>query len=183
MHPWPILGSQVLPLAYFVLNLDPVLLRLGPIAVHWYGLAYVVAITVALWVTLRWARHEGIHDDQTWGIFIWTAIAGLIGGRIYFVIQQPDLVQNYLLNPINVIAVWNGGMAFFGAIFAGTATLFYLAPRYGFSRFLAIDGGALFAAVGQIFGRFGNIVNGDILGQATSTQPLTIPGGACAHAP
>ncbi len=183
MHPWPILGSQFLSLAYFVLNLDPILFRLGPIAVHWYGLAYVVAITVALWVTLRWARREGIHDDQTWGIFIWTAIAGLIGGRLYFVIQQPDLVKNYLLNPINIIAVWNGGMAFFGAIFAGTATLFFLAPRYGFSRFLAIDGGALFAAVGQIFGRFGNIVNGDILGQVTSTQPLAIPGSTCANAP
>ncbi|HEV8193280.1 MAG TPA: prolipoprotein diacylglyceryl transferase [Ktedonobacterales bacterium] len=183
MHPWTIPGGHSLSLAYLVLNLDPILLRLGPIAVHWYGLAYVVAITIALWVTLRWARREGIHDDQSWGIFIWTAIGGLIGGRLYFVIQQPDLVQNYLLKPINIIAVWNGGMAFFGAIFLGTATLFYLAPRYGMSRFLAIDGGALFASVGQIFGRFGNIVNGDIVGQVTSTQPLAIPGNTCANAP
>src|SRR5215467_14814532 len=149
MHPWLNLGSRFLSLGYFVLNLDPVLLRLGPIAVHWYGLAYVVAITIALWVTLRWARHQGLHDDQTWGIFIWTAIGGLIGARLYFVIQQPNLVQDYLLNPINIIAVWNGGLAFFGAIFGACLVLFILAPRVGIDRWLVLDGGALFAAIGQ----------------------------------
>ena len=44
------------PLAYFVLNLDPILVRFGPFAVHWYGIAYVVAIAVALVVVMRWAR-------------------------------------------------------------------------------------------------------------------------------
>jgi phosphatidylglycerol:prolipoprotein diacylglycerol transferase len=170
-------------LAYFVINIDPVLVRLGPVAIHWYGLMYVVAIVVALWATQRWAHGVGIHDEQLWGLFIWTAIAGLIGGRLYFVVQQPDLVSNYLLQPIHIIAVWDGGMAFFGAIFAGTLTLFVLAPRYGLSRWIAIDGGALFAAVGQIFGRVGNIINGDIVGQAVSNTPVNIPSGFCAHAP
>lgn len=170
-------------LGYFVLNIDPILVRIGALAIHWYGLMYVVAIAVALWVMLRYTRRLGLHDDQIWSIFIWTAIAGLIGGRLYFVIQQPNLIQNYLLNPINIIAVWNGGMAFFGAIFAGSATLFFLAPRYGIDRYIAIDGGALFAAVGQIFGRVGNIINGDILGTAASNGVVSIPGQVCAHAP
>src|SRR5579859_1619897 len=135
---------------------------------------YVLAITVGLWTILRYTTALGIHEDQVWGLFVWTALAGLIGGRLYFVIQQPDLVRNYLLNPVNIIAVWNGGMAFFGAIFAGTLALFLLAPRYGMSPFIAIDGGALFAAVGQIFGRFGNIVNGDILGQALANTPVNV---------
>jgi phosphatidylglycerol---prolipoprotein diacylglyceryl transferase len=170
-------------LGFFVLNIDPIFFHLGPLAVHWYGLAYVVAITVGLWAIIRWALKEGIHEDQIWSLFIWTAIAGLVGGRLYFVIQQPDLVHNYLLNPINIIAVWNGGMAFFGAIFAGTAMLFYLAPRYGMSRFIAIDGGAVFAMVGQIFGRFGNVINGDIVGQAMSSTLVSIPASTCANAP
>src|SRR5260221_10636748 len=100
------LGSlHVLPLAYLILNIDPILVQLGPLAVHWYGLAYVVAIVIGGIVLLRWTRREGIHDDQTWSLFIWAAIAGLAGGRLYFVIQQPHLVDHYLLQPRNIIAV------------------------------------------------------------------------------
>jgi phosphatidylglycerol:prolipoprotein diacylglycerol transferase len=178
-----LLGGPRFPLGYIVINLDPIALQIGNFAVHWYGIAYVVAITVALWFLRRYVHKQGISDDQLWGLFVWTAIAGLIGGRLYFVIQQPNLVNDYLLNPINIFSVWNGGMAFFGAIFAGTATLFLIAPRYGISRFFAIDCGALFAAIGQIFGRFGNIVNGDITGQALASFPISIPGDTCAHAP
>lgn len=170
------------PLGYIILNIDPVLFRLGPLAFRWYGLMYVVAIAIGLTVILRWARRVGLHEDQIWGLFIWAAIAGLVGGRLYFVIQQPDLVQNYLLKPINIIAVWNGGMAFFGAIFLASLTLFIVAPRYGLDRWLVIDGGALFGAVGQIFGRFGNIINGDILGYQAGA-PVTPPQGVCLNAP
>lgn len=170
------------PLGYIILNIDPILVRIGPLAVHWYGLAYVVAIAIGLTVILRWARKMGLHEDQIWGLFIWAAIAGLVGGRLYFVIQQPDLVQHYLLDPINIIAVWNGGMAFFGAIFLASLTLFIIAPRYGVDRWLVVDGGALFGAVGQIFGRFGNIVNGDILGYQAG-QPVTPPHGICLTSP
>ena len=176
-------AHQLITLAYIVINIDPILLRIGPLAIHWYGLMYVVAISIGLWVILRYVARLGIHEDQAWGLFVWTAIAGLIGGRLYFVIQQPHLVSDYLLKPWNILAVWNGGMAFFGAIFLGSATLFVLAPRYGLSRFIALDGGALFAAVGQIFGRIGNIINGDILGQAVSQQLVNVPQNTCAHAP
>ncbi|HEX8732712.1 MAG TPA: prolipoprotein diacylglyceryl transferase, partial [Ktedonobacterales bacterium] len=174
-------GIHTLPLAYIILNIDPVL-HLGPLAIHWYGIAYVVAIAIGLWVILRWARKMGLHEDQIWGLFIWAAIAGLVGGRLYFVIQQPDLVQDYLLNPINIIAVWNGGMAFFGAIFLASATLFVIAPRYGIDRWLVVDAGALFGAVGQIFGRLGNVVNGDILGYSVGPA-VTPPQGVCLHSP
>jgi phosphatidylglycerol---prolipoprotein diacylglyceryl transferase len=176
-------GFPHVALAYFIINIDPIAFSLGPIAVHWYGIMYVVAISIALWVLLKYTARQGIHEDQIWGVFIWTVIAGLIGGRLYFVIQQPNLVQAYLLHPQNIIAVWNGGMAFYGAIFAGTLTLFLIAPSYGIDRFLAIDCGALFAAIGQMFGRFGNIINGDILGAKASNGIVNIPGQTCSHAP
>ena len=176
-------GFPHLALAYFIINIDPIAFSIGPISVHWYGIAYVVAIAIALWVLLKYTARQGIHEDQIWGVFIWTVIAGLVGGRLYFVIQQPNLVQEYLLKPENIIAVWNGGMAFYGAIFLGTLTLFFIAPRYGIDRFFAIDCGALFAAIGQIFGRFGNIINGDILGKVASNGTVNIPAETCAHAP
>ena len=179
-------GLSVLPhlaLAYFIINIDPIAFSIGPIGVHWYGIAYVVAIAIALWVLLKYTARQGIHEDQIWGVFIWTVILGLIGGRLYFVIQQPNLVQGYLLQPERILAVWNGGMAFYGAIFLGTLTLFLIAPRYGIDRFLAIDCGALFAAIGQIFGRFGNIINGDILGKQASSGVVNVPAQICSHAP
>ena len=103
-------------------------------------------------------------------ITVWTIIFGLIGGRLYYVVQQPNLWQNYLLHPINIIAFWQGGMAFFGAIMVGFATLAICAWRYGYNPWIALDGGVLFAVVGQPIGRIGNIINGDILG-APSTLP------------
>ena len=177
------LSATVSPvLGYFVINIDPILARLGPIAIHWYGVMYVVAICVALWASLRYTARLGVHEDQVWSIFIWTAIAGLIGGRLYYVVQQPDLWDHFILQPYNIIAVWDGGMAFFGAIFLGALTLFIMSPRYGLSPWIALDGGALFAAVGQIFGRFGNIINGDIVGTAVASS-VDVPGSVCAHAP
>jgi phosphatidylglycerol:prolipoprotein diacylglycerol transferase len=171
------------PLAYIVINMDPVAFQIGPFSVHWYGLAYVVAITIGMLVLLRWTRRQGIHDDQVWSVFLWAALGGLVGARLYFVIQQPDLVEKYLLDPINIIAVWNGGLAFFGAIFGACLVLYFMAPRVGIDRWLVLDGGALFAAIGQIFGRFGNIVNGDILGYALSAERITVPANVCPSSP
>ncbi|MBA3824533.1 MAG: prolipoprotein diacylglyceryl transferase [Ktedonobacterales bacterium] len=169
------------PLAYLVVNIDPVALKLGSLEIRWYGLAYVLAISIALAAILRSAELLGISRDHVWNIFLGTAIAGLIGARLYFVIQQPDLVETYLKHPINILAVWNGGMAFFGAIFFGAPTAAYLAWRGGLSPWIALDLGGLFAAVGQMFGRLGNLVNGDIVGYAAG-HPL-IPGSVCQNAP
>lgn len=166
-----------------MLNIDPVAFHIGPLAVHWYGLGYVLAMLVAMRVTLCRGRRIGIHSEQGWGIFGWALVAGLVGGRLYFVVQQPDLASNYLEKPVNIIAAWNGGMAFFGAIFLGAAAIFLVAPHYGLSRMIALDGAALFAAVGQIFGRLGNIINGGILGSAAIKAPIHVPPGVCAHAP
>ncbi len=170
-----------LPFGYIVINLDPIALRLGALQIHWYGLAYVLAITVALCAVLRYADDLGVPRHHVWNIFLWSAIAGLVGGRLYFVIQQPDLVNDYLKNPINIFSVWNGGMAFFGAIFGAAPTAAILAWRAGLSPWLALDLGGMFGAVGQMFGRLGNLVNGDIVGYAVGSPNLHA--GVCDTAP
>jgi phosphatidylglycerol:prolipoprotein diacylglycerol transferase len=166
-------------LAYIIINIDPVF-NIGPLAIHWYGVAYVVGISIALWAILRYARRLGLHADIVYSVFWWAALGGLIGGRLYFVIQQPDLVSNYIEKPINIIAVWNGGMAFFGAIFLGTATVAFVAWRRKLPIWLALDIATFFAAVGQIFGRFGNLVNGDIVGYPAGTLSVPPDTSACA---
>lgn len=167
-------------LSYIVINIDPVF-TIGPLAIHWYGVAYVVGISIGLWAILRYAQRLGLDPEIVYKIFWWAALGGLIGGRLYFVIQQPNLVNDYLKNPINIIAVWNGGMAFFGAIFLGIATVAFVAWRKKIPIWLALDIAVFFAAVGQIFGRFGNLVNGDILGYQAG-NPSIAP-DACTNAP
>jgi phosphatidylglycerol---prolipoprotein diacylglyceryl transferase len=157
-------------LGFITINIDPVL-RLGPLPIHWYGIMYAVAFLVAYqFGVLPYAIRRGIPKAVAEKITVWTIIFGLLGGRLYYVIQQPNLWQNYVLHPINIIAFWQGGMAFFGAIIVGFATLAICAWRYGYNPWIALDGGVLFAVVGQPIGRIGNIINGDILG-APSTLP------------
>jgi phosphatidylglycerol:prolipoprotein diacylglycerol transferase len=144
--------------------LDPVLLRLGPLAVHWYGLAYAAAFLVGIWIVTPYAKRLGVSDKDAGDFFFWTIVMGLVGGRLYFVVQQPHFVEDYLLRPARIIAVWEGGMAFFGAVIVACSTLAFVAWRKGLSVWWALDGGALFAGIPQAIGRVGNIINGDILG-------------------
>ena len=158
------------PVGFITINIDPVL-NLGPLPIHWYGVMYAVAFLAAYqFGVLPYAIKRGLPKPVAEKICVWTIICGLLGGRLYYVVQQPDLWNNYVLHPINIIAFWQGGMAFFGAIIVGFVTLAICAWRYGYNPWLALDGGVLFAVVGQPIGRIGNVINGDILG-APSTLP------------
>lgn len=146
------------------INIDPVLLRLGPLALHWYGLMYVVAIVMGLWLIRGYTARQGITPQQVSRMLWWCVVAGLVGGRLYFVIQQPDLIQDYLLKPQHILATWEGGMAFYGAIFLIVPVLFWRALKERLNPLVVLDAGALFAACAQPFGRIGNLINGDIIG-------------------
>ena len=166
----PVPLSELRMLGIIVINVDPVI-HLGPLAIHWYGVMYAIAFYVAYrFAAVPLMERAGVARDTVSKITVWTIVVGLIGGRLYYVVQQPDLFSHYLPNPIHIIAFWEGGMAFFGAIIAGFITLAICAWRYGVNPWLALDGGAAFAVVGQPIGRIGNLINGDILG-APSTLP------------
>lgn len=155
---------------YIHLNIDPVIVHLGPLALHWYGLMYVVAIVMGLWCIHWYTARQGISQDHIYRMLWWCVVAGLLGGRLYFVIQQPDLVQDYLLKPQNILATWEGGMAFYGAVFLIVPVLFWRALKERLNPLVVLDAGALFAACAQPFGRIGNLINGDIIG-----YPSTLP--------
>ncbi|HVB60662.1 MAG TPA: prolipoprotein diacylglyceryl transferase [Ktedonobacteraceae bacterium] len=163
---------------YIYININPIIGQVGPIALRWYGLMYAVAIIVGLWAIGGYVERKGITEARVFRIVWWCIIAGLIGGRLYFVIQQPNLYQDYILQPLNIIAVWQGGMAFYGAIFLIIPTLLWRARVERVNPLVLIDAGVLFAAVGQIFGRIGNLINGDIIGFRT-----TLPWGTVYQSP
>jgi len=151
-------------------DIDPVIIHLSPLALRWYGLMYVVGIIIGLWTIQGYTKHKGIHQDIVYRVLWWCIAAGLIGGRFYFVVQQPNFFSYYLAQPQHILATWEGGMAFFGAIFLVIPALFWRARVERINPLVALDGGVLFAAAGQIFGRIGNLINGDIIG-----YPSTLP--------
>ncbi|HEX6509138.1 MAG TPA: prolipoprotein diacylglyceryl transferase [Chloroflexota bacterium] len=155
-----------LPFLVIRIGLDPVLVRLGSLSVHWYGVMYVVGIVAGLWVALPYAEKLGISRDRAYDVFWPVLIACLVGGRLYYVIQS-DLGW-YLRHPQDILATWEGGMAFYGAVFLGVPTAFLVCSRIGISFPLLLDATALFIPVAQAFGRVGNVINGDIIGYPSS---------------
>lgn len=155
---------------YVYININPVILQVGPLSLRWYGFMYVVGIIAGLLAIQGYTKRKGISEELVYRVLWWCIAAGVIGGRLYFVIQQPDLYQGYILQPWHILATWEGGMAFFGAIFLVIATLIWRARVEQVNPLVLVDAGVLFGTVGQIFGRVGNLINGDILG-----YPSTLP--------
>jgi len=176
------------------IDIDPVLLHIGPLALHWYDLMYVVAIVIGLWMIRRYTARKGIKQDQVSRMLWWCVVVGLAGGRLYFVIQQPDLMSDYLLKPQHILATWEGGMAFYGAVFLIVPVLFWRAIKERLNPLVVLDAGALFAAFAQPFGRIGNLINGDIIGYPSRLPWSTVydnaaswacqnPGAGTCHVP
>ncbi len=135
---------------------------LGPLQIRFYGIAYVIAFIVGTWVASRHLARRGVPSNVTGDIAFWAIVFGLIGARLYYVIQSGWWW--YLTHPLHIFAVWEGGMAFFGAIFAALIVLIVMARRLHLNFWDVLDAGVLFAAAGQPIGRLGNVMNGEILG-------------------
>jgi phosphatidylglycerol:prolipoprotein diacylglycerol transferase len=147
------------------INISPIIFSIGSLSVRWYGLMYVVGITIGLLVAWPYAKWKGFTEDQLEKVVYWAVPAGLVGARLYYVIQQP--LGPFLSQPWKIFAVWEGGMAFYGAIFAVVLVILIAGWRMKISILKFLDVAALFAVVGQFFGRIGNIINGDIIGYPT----------------
>ncbi len=137
-------------------------IQLGPIPIRFYGLAYVAAFAVGLAVAGRHLARRGVPAQLVQDIGLWAIVFGMIGARLYFVVQNN--FYWYLTHPQHIFAIWEGGMAFFGAIFGAVAVLLVMAWRHHLNFWDLLDAGVLFAAIGQPIGRIGNILNGEILG-------------------
>jgi phosphatidylglycerol:prolipoprotein diacylglycerol transferase len=136
--------------------------QVGPLQIRFYGIAYVIAFIVGTAVASRHLARRGVPPPTTSDIAFWAIVFGLIGARLYFVVQSGWWW--YLTHPQHIFAIWEGGMAFFGAIFAGLIVLVVMARRHRINFWDLLDAGVLFAAVGQPIGRLGNVMNGEILG-------------------
>lgn len=110
-------------LAVISIPFDPDIIRTAGFILSWHGFFTFVAVAVAVYLTWRWGRKEGLDGDAILSVATWCIIGGIIGARILHVIDFWDDVYQY--NPARIIYFWNGGIAIFGAYlggFAGGAT-------------------------------------------------------------
>jgi prolipoprotein diacylglyceryl transferase len=143
--------------------------HLGPLFVHAYGLAYILAVSAAIAVTTRrWAARGG-ERDLVYEVALWGFPAGLIGGRLYFLATSWNEVPPHWWGPF---AVWKGGLGIWGGIAGGTLAGGWVLRRRGASIPTFLDAAAPGLLVAQAIGRVGNYFNQELFG-----GPTTLPWG------
>lgn len=163
--------------------IDPVIIEIGPFALRWYALAYIVGIILAwrymralvrndrLWAGLQRPTPVDLDDFVLWGTF-----GIIIGGRLgYVLFYNPSY---YFANPGEALAVWTGGMSFHGG-FAGTViAIFLFAWRRGLSVWTLFDLAGCAAPIGLFFGRIANFINAELWGRTTDVPWAVVFPGA-----
>ena len=164
-------------------RIPPELFRVGPIAVRWYGLMYLVGYIVGTRIPRQRARRGLLPLDDR-GIDSWVGylVAGMIvGARLtYIFVYDP---RHFATDPLDAIAIWHSGLSFHGAILGmGLASLLF-AWRRNVPFWTLADTIALAGTPGLFFGRIGNFINGELYGRATTVpwamifpaDPLHLP--------
>ncbi len=146
--------------------MHPILFELGPISIRFYGLMYVVAILMAFYIVKREVKRKGIPltEDQVTNFVIWGVVGGVIIARLYYVVFNASF---YMANPLEIPAIWHGGLAIHGGIIGGALGGGLYLRRRSVGFWTMADIMAPTMLLGQSFGRFGNFMNGDAHGAPT----------------
>lgn len=148
--------------------IDPVLVHLGPFAIRWYALAYVVGILAGNWYIGRLNQRRtppAFTPESLENAIVWAILGILLGGRFgYVFFYQWDY---YATHPLEIFYIWHGGMSFHGGLL-GMLLSFYLFCRHYHLRYLAVmDLIACAAPIGLFLGRIANFINGELYGRAS----------------
>ncbi|HTJ62346.1 MAG TPA: prolipoprotein diacylglyceryl transferase [Alphaproteobacteria bacterium] len=160
-------------------DIKPVAVQLGPIAIRWYGLAYIVGLVLGWRYTVWLSRQKRFNaadsrpnatdlDD-----FLFWAMAGvLIGGRLGIVFFYKP--HEYLADPLSILRVWEGGMSFHGGMLGVLAAMVLFARRRRIPLLQLSDLISCAAPIGLFFGRLANFVNGELWGRVVN-PPDSVP--------
>jgi len=145
---------------------QPIILKIGVISIHWYGLLITVGIVLGLILVNRLAKNYNLKKDEIFDLAFYLVIFGLIGARLWSVLTETS--GYYWQNPWAIFKIWQGGLAIHGAITVGILVLFFYSRRKGNNLFLWLDLIVLALILGQAFGRWGNYFNQEIFGRPTN---------------
>ncbi|UZD53991.1 prolipoprotein diacylglyceryl transferase [Caldimonas aquatica] len=147
---------------------DPIALRLGPVAVHWYGLMYLVGFGLFIWLAGKrvrqpWYAQAGWTRRDVEDLLFFGVVGVILGGRLgYVLFYKPEY---YLAHPLEVFAVWKGGMAFHGGLLGVLVAMGVYAWKRQRRYFEVTDLIAPCIPTGLAAGRLGNFINGELWGR------------------
>ena len=144
---------------------NPIALALGPLEIRWYGIGYVAAIVAGTWLATREARRRGEREDVIIDGVVFLAIAALIGGRAYHIIDQWAYYQNHLAQ---IVLPPYTGLGIYGGLFTGMLATIWFARRRHLSFWRWGDILAPCILLAQAIGRWGNFMNQELYGPPTN---------------
>lgn len=149
--------------------MDRVALELGPIQIYWYSIFIFLGLLTASILIFKEARKRNIDEDFLINLIFNTIIIGLIGARVYYVLFN---IPYYASNSIEILAVWNGGLAIHGGIFAALAFILIYCKKKNINSLQLLDIIVVGLIIAQAIGRWGNFFNSEAYGQVTTYAEL-----------
>jgi phosphatidylglycerol---prolipoprotein diacylglyceryl transferase len=151
-------------------NVDPIAIHLGFINIHWYGIAYLIGfVAVYLWMSRPEGRRRlGLTREQIQDFLFYALIGVLVGGRTFFVVN--DIISKhdlsyYTSNPLNIVAVWQGGMAFHGGLVGVLIAIWLFVRKHPGLKYTVLgDEVVVFLPVGIALTRIVNFINDELWG-------------------
>jgi phosphatidylglycerol:prolipoprotein diacylglycerol transferase len=164
-------------------EIDPVALSLGPIQIHWYGVTYLVGLSLAWWLLRKRAlSSERWTADQITDLIFYGAIGIVLGGRIGYMLFYGW--ANLVENPLDLFKVWQGGMSFHGGMIGVILAEYLYTRKHRFSFIEIVDFIAPAAPLGLGMGRLGNFINAELPGRVTDVPwALIYPGDSVGRHP
>ena len=149
-------------------TLDPIAIHIGK-GIYWYGIILAVAMLAGMYLAMKQGKHYGFTEDDMMDLVLWAVPFCIIGARIYYVLFYLDLYRTAdgSLNWGRMVAVWDGGIAIYGAVIAAVLVVIIYAKRKKISTPALMDAGCLGLILGQIIGRWANFVNREAFGGVT----------------
>jgi len=157
--------------------LDPVIFsfQLGSLTLtlRWYGVLVMFGVAVGAWLAEQEVKRRGENGEHIWNAMIFLLPAGILGGRLWYVVNAIVGGSPYYLDyPAKILAVWEGGLHFFGGLLFGAITLYFYARHYKLDLWLFLDAVAPMTMIGQALARPANFINQELYG-----PPTTLPWG------
>jgi len=148
-------------------DIDPVALHVGPLAIRWYGLMYLAGFAGGWWLGMRRIKQgfAPVTQRQLDDLLFLAVLGVVLGGRLgYILFYKPAY---YAANPLEIFAIWQGGMSFHGGLLGVMTAMAYAAWRHRIDWLRLMDYVASFCPIGLAMGRLGNFINGELWGRPT----------------
>ena len=174
----------------FYHNINPVFLHLGPLEIRYYGLFYALGFLIAYFLIYHLAKKKelGMTRDDAADLLVYLIIGVVSGARIIYVIFYN--LPFYLNSPLEILAVWHGGLSFHGGLFGAVAAAYLFCRKKKLEFYDIADVAVIPVALALALGRIGNFINAELYGRITNvswcvdyskSQYLVNPPAGCRH--